>query len=257
YGREPPFLPRRARLPGDRGERELGARAGASEQRAWRAPADHDAARRGRAGHRAPRVPDADRWATDADRSARERRRALANGALDRGRDAGGSGAARRARPLRLAGCDPGSAPPGHGVRRRGCSPRPGRGRPCPRAHRARRTAGEQGDHAMNLPSRRQPANDAFEPRTAAVRADRRDETTVDPAARDAGAEERRLRECAAGTAAWRRFGPYLAERQWGTVREDYSEGGSCWDYLPHDHARSRAYRWGEDGLLGICDDRG
>ena len=55
----------------------------------------------------------------------------------------------------------------------------------------------------------------------------------------------------------WKRFGPYLAERQWGTVREDYSADGTCWDYFPHDHARSRAYRWGEDGLLGICDRQG
>ncbi|HVY37983.1 MAG TPA: glucosidase, partial [Polyangia bacterium] len=55
----------------------------------------------------------------------------------------------------------------------------------------------------------------------------------------------------------WKRFGPYLAERQWGTVREDYSADGTCWDYLPHDHARSRAYRWGEDGLLGLCDRQG
>ncbi len=52
----------------------------------------------------------------------------------------------------------------------------------------------------------------------------------------------------------WKRWGPYLAERQWGTVREDYSAGGSVWDYFPHDHARSRTYRWGEDGLLGITD---
>ena len=52
----------------------------------------------------------------------------------------------------------------------------------------------------------------------------------------------------------WKRWGPYLAERQWGTVREDYSEHGECWSYFPHDHARSRAYRWGEDGLLGISD---
>lgn len=52
----------------------------------------------------------------------------------------------------------------------------------------------------------------------------------------------------------WKRWGPYLSERQWGTVREDYSEHANCWDYFPHDHARSRAYRWGEDGLLGICD---
>src|SRR6187431_983864 len=52
----------------------------------------------------------------------------------------------------------------------------------------------------------------------------------------------------------WKRWGPYLSERQWGTVREDYSADGNCWDYFPHDHARSRAYRWGEDGLLGFCD---
>ncbi len=54
--------------------------------------------------------------------------------------------------------------------------------------------------------------------------------------------------------ANWKRWGTYLPERQWGTVREDYSEHGTCWDYFPHDHARSRAYRWGEDGLLGWCD---
>jgi hypothetical protein len=53
----------------------------------------------------------------------------------------------------------------------------------------------------------------------------------------------------------WRRWGPYLSERQWGTVREDYSAGGGAWDYLPHDHARSRAYRWGEDGIGGFSDD--
>jgi hypothetical protein len=52
----------------------------------------------------------------------------------------------------------------------------------------------------------------------------------------------------------WYRWGPYVSERQWGTVREDYSADGSAWDYLPHDHARSRAYRWGEDGLAGFCD---
>jgi hypothetical protein len=55
---------------------------------------------------------------------------------------------------------------------------------------------------------------------------------------------------------AWRRWGPYLSERQWGTVREDYSAGGTAWDYLPHDHARSRAYRWGEDGIAGFGDDQ-
>ena len=53
----------------------------------------------------------------------------------------------------------------------------------------------------------------------------------------------------------WKRWGPYLSERQWGTVREDYSPYGNAWDYFPHDHARSRAYRWGEDGLAGISDD--
>ena len=53
----------------------------------------------------------------------------------------------------------------------------------------------------------------------------------------------------------WRRWGPYLSERQWGTVREDYSPGGTAWDSFPHDHARSRAYRWGEDGLAGFADD--
>jgi hypothetical protein len=57
--------------------------------------------------------------------------------------------------------------------------------------------------------------------------------------------------------ANWKRWGPYLAERQWGTVREDYSDNGDCWNYLPHDHARSRAYRWGEDGLIGFCDREG
>lgn len=58
------------------------------------------------------------------------------------------------------------------------------------------------------------------------------------------------------GDRAWRRRGPYLSERQWGTVREDYSADGDAWNYLPHDHARSRAYRWGEDGIGGFCDDR-
>ena len=58
------------------------------------------------------------------------------------------------------------------------------------------------------------------------------------------------------GRAPWRHWGPYLSERAWGTVREDYSADGSAWQYFPHDHARSRAYRWNEDGLAGICDDR-
>jgi hypothetical protein len=67
-------------------------------------------------------------------------------------------------------------------------------------------------------------------------------------------AEEQRIAEDADRTHNWTRWGPYLAERQWSTVREDYSPDGSCWTYFPHDQARSRAYRWGEDGLLGICD---
>ena len=66
--------------------------------------------------------------------------------------------------------------------------------------------------------------------------------------------EERRLEESNARTKHWKRWGPYLSERAWGTVREDYSANGSAWDYFPHDHARSRAYRWNEDGLGGICD---
>ncbi len=70
-------------------------------------------------------------------------------------------------------------------------------------------------------------------------------------------AEKQRLADDLARNANWKRWGPYLSERQWGTVREDYSENGNCWEYLPHDHARSRAYRWGEDGLLGICDREG
>ena len=67
-------------------------------------------------------------------------------------------------------------------------------------------------------------------------------------------AEGRRLQACE--QEGWHRWGPYLSERQWGTVREDYSENGTAWDYLPHDHARSRAYRWGEDGIAGFSDDR-
>ena len=67
-------------------------------------------------------------------------------------------------------------------------------------------------------------------------------------------AERRRLEESQRRVRNWKRWGPYLSERQWGTVREDYSPDGSCWDSFPHDHARSRAYRWGEDGLLGFSD---
>jgi len=67
-------------------------------------------------------------------------------------------------------------------------------------------------------------------------------------------AEQRRLAEDSARAKNWKRWGPYLAERQWGTVREDYSPDGECWGYFTHEHARSRAYRWGEDGLLGVSD---
>jgi Mannosylglycerate hydrolase MGH1-like glycoside hydrolase domain/Glycosyl hydrolase family 63 C-terminal domain len=66
--------------------------------------------------------------------------------------------------------------------------------------------------------------------------------------------EEKRLEESRERRIHWKRWGPYLSERQWGTVREDYSPGGTAWDYFPHDHARSRVYRWGEDGIAGISD---
>ena len=72
-----------------------------------------------------------------------------------------------------------------------------------------------------------------------------------------AGAEQCRLDEDRQRVKNWKRWGPYLAERQWGTVREDYSGDGACWAYFPHEQARSRTYRWGEDGLLGICDREG
>ncbi len=71
-----------------------------------------------------------------------------------------------------------------------------------------------------------------------------------------ATAEHLRLGEDERGERAWKRWGPYLSERQWGTVREDYSPHGNAWEYLPHDAARSRAYRWGEDGIAGVSDDR-
>jgi hypothetical protein len=69
-------------------------------------------------------------------------------------------------------------------------------------------------------------------------------------------AEAERLDACTKKQAPWKKWGPYLSERQWGTVREDYSESGNAWESFPHDHARSRAYRWGEDGLAGISDDK-
>jgi hypothetical protein len=66
--------------------------------------------------------------------------------------------------------------------------------------------------------------------------------------------EEKRLQQSQSREKHWKRWGPYLSERAWGTVREDYSVGGDAWDYFPHDHAWSRAYRWNEDGIAGICD---
>ncbi len=68
----------------------------------------------------------------------------------------------------------------------------------------------------------------------------------------DMNTERERLLANVPGPDGWQHWGPYLSERQWGTVREDYSPGGTAWEYFPHDHARSRAYRWGEDGIAGM-----
>lgn len=78
----------------------------------------------------------------------------------------------------------------------------------------------------------------------------------VDPQDFQFSAEEKRLQATREGSFNWRQWGPYLAERAWGTVREDYSPGGTAWDYFTHEQARSRAYRWNEDGLAGICDEQ-
>ena len=72
----------------------------------------------------------------------------------------------------------------------------------------------------------------------------------------ESGAEQARLQEDREGVAPWKKWGPYLSERQWGTVREDYSANGDAWNYFSHDQAQFRAYRWGEDGLAGISDNR-
>jgi len=78
-----------------------------------------------------------------------------------------------------------------------------------------------------------------------------------DPSVGSPGGEERsRLAEADAGTRPWRAWGPYVSERAWGTVREDYSPDGSAWDHFPHEHARSRAYRWNEDGMAAVCDEQ-
>ena len=68
------------------------------------------------------------------------------------------------------------------------------------------------------------------------------------------GAEQRRLAEHASGRSNWQHWGTYVSDRAWGTVREDYSADGNAWQYFPHDHARSRAYRWNEDAIAGFCD---
>src|SRR5271165_2555124 len=68
--------------------------------------------------------------------------------------------------------------------------------------------------------------------------------------------EQTRLTEDREGKTSWKKWGPYLSERQWGTVREDYSPNGDAWNFFTHDHARSRAYRWGEDGIAGFSDDK-
>ena len=68
--------------------------------------------------------------------------------------------------------------------------------------------------------------------------------------------EKTRLKEARENKNPWKKWGPYLSDRQWGTVREDYSENGDAWNFFTHDHARSRAYRWGEDGIAGISDDK-
>src|SRR6201747_1147567 len=69
-------------------------------------------------------------------------------------------------------------------------------------------------------------------------------------------AEQKRLNDAREAQIPWKKWGPYLSERQWGTVREDYSKNGDAWNFFTHDHARSRAYRWGEDGIAGISDDK-
>ncbi len=74
--------------------------------------------------------------------------------------------------------------------------------------------------------------------------------------AKIANPETVRLQEASSPNTPWKKWGPYLTERQWGTVREDYSADGNAWEYFSHDQARSRAYHWGEDGLAGISDDK-
>src|SRR5712675_2598698 len=69
-------------------------------------------------------------------------------------------------------------------------------------------------------------------------------------------AEQKRLNDARETNVPWKKWGPYLSDRQWGTVREDYSPDGNAWEYTTHDMARSKAWRWGEEGIAGICDDK-
>src|SRR5215468_84406 len=85
---------------------------------------------------------------------------------------------------------------------------------------------------------------------------DYQDEGPNETRRRHMDAEQGRLEEARSRHVAWKKWGPYLSDRQWGTVREDYSDNGDAWNFFTHDHARSRAYRWGEDGLCGISDDK-
>src|SRR6516165_3513298 len=100
------------------------------------------------------------------------------------------------------------------------------------------------------VPERHPGVSDAVPPWGASCRPD----GPMTSADETATAERDRLATAADPASRWRRWGPYLSERQWGTVREDYSSDGEAWTYLPHDHARSRAYRWGEDGMAGFSD---
>src|SRR5512147_1185701 len=91
--------------------------------------------------------------------------------------------------------------------------------------------------------------------RADAERRGRRRQDLAEPRRPEMDAEQGRLEEARTKDVPWKQWGPYLSDRQWGTVREDYSDNGDAWNFFTHDHARSRAYRWGEDGLGGISDD--
>src|ERR1700730_12513172 len=117
-------------------------------------------------------------------------------------------------------------------------------------ATRARRRATAEQRHIMRLPTRRFNRYSVRGDRASADLQTRRCKKSR------MTTEEQRLQASVRREVHWKRWGPYLSERQWATVREDYSPNGDAWNYFPHDHARSRAYRWGEDGMGGICDRR-